>query len=261
MAMLVAEALEDPHDQPITSRLSGAGSLRRELEAVLSAATPDTHHEDYRRLVLEENVAGKGSASMRKWTWKRLRVRYLLDPEVSEFRAFLPAMTAATDPADRGLIAHLMVARTDRLFREVTLSTVVPHLRRIGQLIDADEVRAEVDTAGRSRGLDWSDETAKSIANHLLSSLKDFGVLVGSARKRVQAIRPGPAVTVFAVRLGRLQGLSDRRLLESQWFQLLGSSLSEALELMYKAAKDGALEFRFQADVAEIVLPRLEAAS
>jgi hypothetical protein len=45
--------------------------------------------------------------------------------------------------------------------------------------------------------------------------------------------------------------------LESRWFRLLGLGLHDALEGMHRAARQGVLGFRFQADVAEIVLPEI----
>ena len=250
-----------PSDQPLTPRLSGAGSLRRELEEVLQAATPDTTHHEYRRLILEENAAHKGSASMRTWVWKRLKLRYVLDPQVEEFRTFFLSMRSALDPADRGLIAMLMMARTDRLFREVTREVLAPLFSEPGQLIDKPGLRDEVASRAASAGLEWSDSSINGVTSHILSSLKDFGVLAGSTTKRTLHLRPGSQVAVFAARLGRLEGLSDRKVLESQWFQLLGLSLPAVVDLMYMATQEGGLQFRFQADVAEIQLPPVEAAS
>jgi hypothetical protein len=82
-----AGGLPAPDEQVFAPRLSGVGSLRRELEAVLAAAPPGADHSTYRRLILELNAAGKATASMRMWTWKRLKIRYLLDLEVPEFHA------------------------------------------------------------------------------------------------------------------------------------------------------------------------------
>ena len=94
-----------------------------------------------------------------------------------------------------------------------------------------------------------------------VEALKDFAILAGSAIKRTRAIRPGPHVVLFATRLGRLEGLSDRRILDSRWFRLLGLDTSAVVDQMYTAAQSGLLQFRFQADVAEIELPSLEAPS
>jgi hypothetical protein len=71
--------------------------------------------------------------------------------------------------------------------------------------------------------------------------------------------RPGAQVALFAARLGRLQGLSDRQVLDSDWFRLLGLDGERASDLLYAANRAGVLGFRMQADVVELTLPPLEA--
>ncbi len=257
MAERAVSALPLPDEQPYLPRLSGAGSLRRELEAVFGQSGPETTLEDYRQLILERNAAGKRSASMRKWTWKRLKVRYLLDSRIPEFRAFRAAMDAASDPAERGLVAFLMMARTDRLFREVVEATISAHLTEPNTEIEPQAVLDAVVELGARSARPWSPSVVEGIAVHVLSACKDYGLLVGGARKRTVTPRPGPTTASFAVWLARLEGLGDRRALESRWFALLGLDLGGVLELMHRAARIGALRFRFQADVAEISLPEV----
>ena len=249
-----------PDEQPFTPRLSGAGSLRRELEALLAAAPPGADRATYRKLLLETNAAGKGSASMRTWAWKRLKVRYLLDPAVAEFRAFEAGMRATGSPADRGLLCFLMFARTDRLFREVTLETVSPCLREPGTLIAPGAVDDAVAAVRDRGGFGWSAETLAGVRSHLLSSLKDFGVLYGAREKRTCRPDPGPTTVVFAARLGRLEGLTDRQLLTSRWFRLLGLAEVEVVDLLYAAARERVLTFRMQAGVVELSLPEVASA-
>lgn len=250
-----AAVLEHPDDQPYLPRLSGAGSLRRELEAVLAKAEPDTPPAGYRRLILEENAAEKRSASMRLWTWRRLKVRYLLDPGVPDFRAFRGAWDETSDPGERGLLAFLMMARTDRLFREVVTAEISPLLAAPGSAVDPGAVREAIEELAFRAARPWSRSVIEGTAVHVLSACKDYGLLEGATLKRTVAPRPGPATASFAVRLARLEGLGDRRALESRWFKLLGLDLDGVLELMHRAARTGALWFRFQADVAEIGLP------
>ena len=246
--------LELPDEQPFLPRLSGAGSLRRELEAVFAVAPSDSALAAYRDLLLVQNAAGKGSVSMRNWTWKRLKNRYLLDPSVSEFVAFRGAMDEAHDPSERGLLAFLMMARTDRLFRDVTLEIVSPLLDSADSLIAAEKIRDAIQARAEIHQLRWTDNSIRGVTSHLLSSAKDFGLLTGAASKRTQRVRPGPSSASFAVQLSRLEGLSDRQSLESRWFRLLGMSFDRVLSVMFDAARAGVLEFRFQADVAEITL-------
>lgn len=243
-----------PGEQPYLSRLSGAGSLRRELEQTLSVAEPAASVAAYRELVLDRNVTGKASASMRSWTWKRLRARYVMDPRSREFVSFRSCMERAHTPSDRGLVAYLMMARTDRLFREVATELLGPRLPLGDAPVSSEQVREAIEKRLVSVDAHWTPASVQGVVSHLLSACKDFGTVSGSVDKRVVRIRPGVIVTEFALRLGRLEGLTDRRALSSRWFAMLGAGEERAIELVYEAAQAGLLDFRFQADVAEIRL-------
>src|ERR1035437_1896746 len=119
-------AIETLDVQPISPRLTGVGSLRPELESVLANAPSDASAAEYRRAILEDNAARKGSVTARMWAWRRLKLRYALDqPEIEEFRSFRRAMVDSS-PIGRGHTCALMFARLDRLFREVTLAQLSP---------------------------------------------------------------------------------------------------------------------------------------
>lgn len=247
--------LEAPDEQAVTARLAGAGSMRAELEHVLAAVPEDRGPDDYRRAILDDNAAQKGSANGRMWAWKRLKLRYGLDrPDTVEFRAFRRAMR---DPsaAGRGLSAMLMFARLDRLFREVTLEVLAPRLSTPGTVVTQEAVRQAVEARMAREGLNWSRESLASTTNHLASSWKDFGLVEGSRTRRVTPPRPSHATVRFAVELGRATGLTDRQVLDSPWFALVGLDRPRAESALYEAARDGAITYRSQADVIEIGLP------
>lgn len=124
--------LAAPSQQAILPRLSGAASLRHELEALLAVAPVNTTPAAYRDLILNANVTGKRSASARMWVWKRIKLRYVLDPSIAEFTAFRVALDTSSDPQQRGLVCFVMLARVDRLFRELTLEQVSPRLDQAG---------------------------------------------------------------------------------------------------------------------------------
>jgi hypothetical protein len=253
---LDGSSLLPPDEQAVTARLAGAASLRRELEALLASAPRGASASDYRRLLIEENAAGKASANARMWMWKRLKLRYALDtPSSPEVVAFRATLGLATTPAERGLVEALMLARTDRLFREITLEVVSPHLKRPGAVVPFEAVREAVQRKAQAEGLHWSAKSVNNIANHVLTSLKDFGVLEGSRERRVTSVRITPPVALFAAQLGRAVGLTDRQNLDSAWFRLLGADATVAAEALRSAARSGLLEFRSQADVVELRLP------
>ncbi len=94
-----------PDEQPITARLAAAGSMRRELEALLQALPPAATPAEYRRAILDDNVCGKRTATGRVKAWWHLKLRYQLDPAVPEFRAFAAGMASTSSPGERGLLS------------------------------------------------------------------------------------------------------------------------------------------------------------
>lgn len=253
--MVPAPTLESIDQQEITARLAGAGSMRADLEHVMAAVPDATTAEEFRRAILDENAARKGTGISRMWAWKRLKLRYALDhPGTVEFAAFRRAMRDP-DPAGRGLSAMLMFARLDRLFREATLELLVPRLGRPGDTLPLDPVRDYVRRRAAGAGLSWSAESLASVTNHLVSSWKDFGLIEGSKERRAGRVRPSHRTIRFAVELGRAEGRSDRLALDSPWFRLLGMDAAAAEVALRAAARDGALGYRSQADVVEITLP------
>lgn len=242
-------------DQPITARFAGAGAMRRELEAVLSATPEDATATDYRHAILADNAARKVSQTARNWAWLRLKLRYALDtPSAPEFRAFRLAMRDPS-PAGRGIVCALMVARTDRLFRETTVHILSPILSRAGTRIDPDAVLQEVVDRMHRAELGWSEESQRHVASHIMSSWRELGLSAG-ARERC-SVRPQMthAAVRFAVEVARAEGLTDQQVLGSVWFELLGMGRRAAEELLREAARTGLLGFRAQAEVVEITLP------
>jgi hypothetical protein len=205
---------------------------------------------------MDENITGKPSAASRAKVWRQLKENYLLDPDVPEYRAFMAALQETKTPSDRGLLLFLMLARTDRLFREVTLDCISPLLGQSGTTINTAAVQATLEQlVGTERR--WTQETLVTARQHILSALKDLGVLQGGTRKKSVRPHPGEQVTLFAARLAQLEGLTPRQTLASQWFRLLGCDRERAWELLYAAARVGVLRCRRQADVIELELPPL----
>jgi hypothetical protein len=251
----MTELLVSPDAQPYTARLAGAGALLDELEAVIDAAPPDASREGFRRLILDENAARKSTANARMWAWRRLKLRYLLDsPDLPEFGAFRSSHTAARTAEDRRIVVALMLARTDALFRDVTAEVVSRGLTSPGLVIPPESIRENVEAKMHSAGLDWSAESLRSITNHLLSALADFRFIEGYRVRRTARIRPGVETVVFAVKLGRLEGLTDRANIDSRWFRFLGLDTEGAISALREATRAGALRFRMQADVVELVI-------
>lgn len=232
--------------------------MRSEIELVLDAVGSDYSTSAFRAAIMDGNAARKGSSTARMWAWLRLKLRYALDStETPEFKAFAAAMQDH-DPATRGLVAYLMLARADRLFREASMRLLVPKLASPGADIDGTTVLEYVEQERLAAGLEWSAKSTKSVAGHIATSWKDFGLVDGSKTRRIAQINPRPTTVIFAVRLGKAQGLTDRLAMDSVWTTLLGMDLESVDSSLRAAARDGALRYRRQAEVVELDLPEIE---
>ena len=114
-------SLQQPGEQPCLARLVGAASLRRELEGLLSGASPMASTSSLRELALKGNAVGKKSASAARLAWKRLEVRYVLDPRVPEYRAFLTAMDMSGVYEDRGSGEAMTQTATSRARKKLDI--------------------------------------------------------------------------------------------------------------------------------------------
>ena len=229
--------------------------MRREIEAVLDAVPEGATATDYERAIIKDNAARKGSQNARMWAWARLKFRYSLnDPESAPARAFRRAMRDPS-PSGRGLACALMLARTDCLFRETTVELLSAHLTAPGAIIHPEPVAALVDSKMESAGLSWSAESRKAVSNHVLSSWRELGLVEGTRDRRAVAVHMTYPVLRLGVELARDLGATDRQVLTSVWFQLLGQDRAAVESLLYEAARAGVLGYRAQADVIEIELP------
>src|SRR5437016_3930716 len=86
-----------------------------ELRQLLASTAIDAAYEDYRAAIMEENVLGKGTASTRLWSWKKLRELYGLHPSLAVFRCFRHLWR--TDSAGRPLLAILCACARDPLLK------------------------------------------------------------------------------------------------------------------------------------------------
>jgi hypothetical protein len=247
--------LEHPDEQPITARLAAAGSLRRELEDLLQIAPYEADLETYRKLVVDENVTGKRTEASRKKAWTNLKGRYLLDPGYLEFVRFRELMERTGNARDRGLLSYLMMSRVDRLFREVTVDEIVPNLDTPDFQVFPERIDAAIQRLVAAEAEPWRPVTRERVWQHVLTSLKDFGVIIGSRTRRTLPIQPGMNVVLFAAALGKLEGLTDRQVLDARWFRLLGLNQEAVIDKLYAAAQQGAITFRKQAEVVELELP------
>ncbi len=230
---------------------SGAHASRtimlNELRALLDAAPMDAGKPDYIRLVLDDNLLGKGTAKSRKLTLKHLVELYGLDDKLCLFRVFRRLWQQ--DVQARPVLALTLALARDPLLR---LTRPLILARQPGEPLTRTEVEDVLYKADPGR---FSAASLKSFAQNINGSWTQAGFLQGRVRK----IRTQPPVTpvnlTFALFLGYLEGLRAQRLFSTDWVRLLYGSSDEPLTQAKSASRRGLLVFMNAGGVMEVRFP------
>jgi len=129
----------------------------------------------------------------------------------------------ANDSAPESLKAALLLhaARQDRLLYDVVQRVIVAQWTEGQRIVSRADVQRFLDTSATTHAEieGWSRETRAKLAGNLLSILRDYGLLIGTATKRiVEPIVPSGVVAHLA-RLLLAEGLSAEELpLHPDWW-------------------------------------------
>jgi hypothetical protein len=232
-----------------TSKIIKAGALLRDTRALLEHWDPARDVEANLTRLRRENLFGKASRARVADVLAIFKQRYLRDPDVTRALVVLARERPAASVLDRLLYFH--AAQADDLLHDVVVGAIASR-RRGGRLevgpTDLDEPLARM-------GPGWSLPTRTRIAQGLLSTLRDFGVLQGAARKRLAPFfLPPEAFAYVAFCLGRGQP-SGARLIEDPEWGLFFLERPQVERLFAEAHQLGLLEYHAAGPVVRLAFP------
>jgi hypothetical protein len=208
----------------------------------------------------QTNLLGKASRSRATDILAIFRQRYLADRQ--ELAALVTLVQADVSPAVLVPILYFLTLQADPLLRDVVEQVLTPMLGRGDtQVHTAEVVRwlGEQARAGRTQGA-WSEPTQVRIAQGILATLRDFGVLHGKVNKRVATLYlPVPSFAFLAFLLNKKQRSGERLLHHPAWrvFFLAEPAVER---LFLEAHQERLLEYHAAGRVIRIEFPaeRLE---
>lgn len=218
--------------------------MLKDLKELFAVVPPGAEREAYAQAVVSENVLAKPTAATRRLSLQRLRELYGLDPRIPVFRILRRLWDI--DRPGRPRLALLTAIARDPLLAATTF--LVVGLREGAEMIRADLLAQLRETAGQR----LSDSVLEATARNVASSWAQAGLLRGRVRKIRCPVEPTPGTAALAMWLGRLQGHSGSRLLESPWAQVCGESGEELLPFVLKANQLGLIRARAAAGILEV---------
>jgi hypothetical protein len=168
-----------------SSKVIKAGALLSDTKTLLAHWDLRTSVQDNLDRIRRENLFGKASRSRVEDVLAIFRQRYL--EEESVLGALVTLVRHQLPTADLDRILYFHTARSDRLLHAIVAEVLVP--MRARGIVEIDVIAlqrmltgwgAEGLTTGR-----WAESTITRVAQGLLSTLRDFGVLEGAVRKRI----------------------------------------------------------------------------
>jgi hypothetical protein len=238
-----------------TSRIIKAGALLPDTKTLLSHwDLTETVPANLQRLQ-RENVFGKASRSRVEDIVAIFRQRYLIDPSVTRALVTLVKMRLPASGLDRILYFH--AARADRLLHDVVTEILVPMNATGMSEISVDEIQKTVGgwvrqgkTASR-----WSEETTGRVAQGLLSTLRDFGVLQGAVHKRIAPAYVPLAAFAYVLFYLKQHQPSGVKLVEHPDWRLFFLPREGVERFMFEAHQQGLLEYHAAGSVTRLSFP------
>lgn len=170
---------------------------------------------DYAR---RANVFGKSSRSRLEDILAIFRQRYLADADL--FSALTLLVQAGSPSTIVDPIFYFCTLQADRLLHDAVSDLLVRKVGRGQQYVYVNEVRSWVQEqvdSGRTTTR-WGSETIERVAQGIMATLRDFGILEGAVNKRLVSLYlPTQSFAFIARLLSRDEPSGDRLLNHPEW--------------------------------------------
>ena len=240
---------------PYTSRIIKAGALLDDTKTLLSHWDVTASVPENLDRIRRENVFGKASRSRVEDILAIFRQRYLTEAEVTKALVVLVKNRLPAASLDRVLYFH--AARADRLLHDTVTEVLMPKQAQGITEIDLGELQRAVGKWVES-GLTtraWSENTTVRVAQGLLATLRDFGVLQGAINKRIApAYLPVTAFAYIAFYL-KQHTPSGAKLLEHPDWKLFFLNREGVERFFFEANQHGLLEYHAAGTVTRLTFP------
>jgi len=238
-----------------TTRIIKAGALLPDTRTLLANWDEGASVADNLARFRRENIFGKTSRSRIEDILLIFRQRYLADPNVTRALVSLVKDGFPSPALDRILYFH--AAQADSLLHDV-VAEFLADLYRQGRsevtLLDLETALSGWMEQGKTTSR-WSPGTLRRVAQGLLATLRDFGILQGGVRKRfAPSYLPIEAFAYVAFFLHRQQPSGNRLVHHLEW-RLFFLAPSAVERLFMEAHQHRLLQYHAAGPVMRIDFP------
>lgn len=238
-----------------TSRIIKATALLDDTKTLLSHWDVNSTVPENLVRIQRENVFAKASRSRVEDILAVFRQRYLVETDVIKALVVLVKNRFPAASLDRVLYFH--AARADSLLHDFVTEILTP-MQAQGNFDISSTAVQQVLSKWVEKGLmasSWSDKTKERVAQHLLATLRDFGVLQGAIKKRIApAYLPVSAFAYIAFYLKQHQP-SGAKLLEHPDWKLFFMNRELVERFFLEGNQHNLLEYHAAGTVTRLTFP------
>jgi hypothetical protein len=233
----------------LSSRILKGGAMLGDSRRLAEVWNPAIPADQNLRIAVERNLLGKGSRSRALDVIAILRARFV-DPGS---QVMVALQTLASHPMAFREACFYETARVDSLLAAFAEDPLYAWFSTGRTLVSVEDTVAWItDLIAAGRVPPWSEKVRVRAAQGLLSTLRDFGVLQGSARKHLASPGMSPVGFAYAAYREQEQERSSRAREASQIGRLWLRDGSRVGELMAQAERRGVQRYSQAGSVVRI---------
>ena len=240
---------------PYTSRILKAGALIGDTKTLLSHWDVDATVDENLRRVHRDNIFGKASRSRVEDILAIFRRRYLSEKSVTA--ALVTLVRRRFPPASLERLLYFHSARADRLLHDAVTDVLLPMKQRGLMDIAVHDLQRPVEQwveEGKTVS-SWSETTILRVAQELLATLRDFGVLEGASKKRIApAFLPVESFAYVAFYLKQHQPSGAKLIALPDW-KLFFLNRESVERFLFEAHQHSLLEYHVAGSVTRLTFP------
>jgi len=180
--------------------LSNGGSFIWETKRILEEYSELNSMEELEDRVVSDNILNKSSETYRKNIIEKIKKRYLPEEDNLPETPLVKVMNSDLTDSRKDWILYYEFSKDDLVYELIVNFINVEYIKgstyvKMEDVVDyikqLEENHSEIEN--------WSKKTVVRIAQHFLASLKNFGILEGSKKKKFKFISPPNEVIVYAL--------------------------------------------------------------
>ena len=175
---------------PYSARYTSKGSLLTEAGIVINGLLKGMTIEEARELSLDGSLLNQRTHASRLKIWKDLHYRLFTHRIDWMIKGLKEARTKGSQSPEFISMVYLNYALRDHLTYDIVTDLIWNRWKQNQLNIEREDILSLLDEVGEVQPqiYRWAESSRLKLASNILTSLRDFGILEGSQRKRI--VRP-----------------------------------------------------------------------